>query len=365
MAGPAERRRRVSRLAKGIRSAGQEGVIICPGPNLTYYTGVRAQLLERPFLFLVQKDRTAHLLAPKLEAGPFKESGEEMSVHEWDDTYGPKSAFEEMFRQVDWRAEWGCEGRVPFAFLHHLETRGMRLEPADEMLQAIRAVKGPEELESLRRAAKILAGTYLKIPGLLQEGIAERELARLIVGEALDNGAESMEMCMVQSGSRAADPHSDSSSKKIKRGESVVIDAVCFYDGYAADITRTFAIGRNAPFEKVYESVLSAQRKAISAAREGVEVGEVDAAARGSLRRDGLGDLFIHRTGHGLGLEVHEAPFIVASGRERLSKGMVFTVEPGAYLPGRLGVRIEDDLIVGDGKEVITSDLPKELGWWR
>jgi Xaa-Pro dipeptidase len=171
---------------------------------------------------------------------------------------------------------------------------------------------------------------------------------------------------MVQSGPRAADPHSDTSSKKIRRGESIVVDAVSYFEGYAADITRTFAIGRNPAFEKVYSSVLEAQEKAVDTAMAGVAVGAVDAAARASLERRGLGDRFIHRTGHGLGLEVHEAPYIIQGGRERLKEGMVFTVEPGAYLPGRLGVRIEDDLIATRrGSEVITRKLPKELGWWR
>jgi Xaa-Pro aminopeptidase len=171
---------------------------------------------------------------------------------------------------------------------------------------------------------------------------------------------------MVQSGERAADPHSETSSRKIGRGESIVVDVVSTYGGYAADITRTFALGSGSAVEKVYRSVLSAQEKAIDSAKAGAATGKVDAAARDSLREDGLAEYFIHRTGHGLGLEVHEAPYIVSGGRERLRKGMVFTAEPGAYIPGKLGVRIEDDLVISEGGsgEVITN-VPKEYGWWR
>jgi Xaa-Pro aminopeptidase len=173
-------------------------------------------------------------------------------------------------------------------------------------------------------------------------------------------------MCMVQSGPRAADPHSETSSRKIGRRESIVVDAVSFYQGYAADITRTFVIGNDPMFERVYSSVLEAQQEAVAKALTGSAVGAVDKAARDSLKRDRLGERFIHRTGHGLGLEVHEAPYIVAGGRAKLESGMVFTVEPGAYLPGKLGVRIEDDLVATrDGNEVMTHGLPKELGWWR
>jgi Xaa-Pro aminopeptidase len=362
---------RISRLTDRLGSARLEGVVICPGPNMTYYTGVKAQLLERPFVLLVQSDGPSHLLVPKLEAGPFRESGLDLVLHEWDDNQGPRAAFEGLFSKIRYTAtEWGCEGRVPFGFLDHLQSRGMRLRPADDALQSIRSVKEPFELETIRRSAKILAGSYMKIPGFLREGMTERELSRSIVEDALAGGAESVETCMVQSGPRSADPHSDTSSRQIRRGESVVVDAVSFYEGYAADITRTFSIGGgDATLEETYESVLAAQEKGVLAAAAGVSVGEVDAAARDSLTRDGLGDRFIHRTGHGLGLEVHEAPYIVSGGRETLEAGMVFTVEPGAYLPQRLGVRIEDDLIATSGgvggREVVTADVPKEFGWWR
>ncbi len=333
---------------------------------MAYYAGVRAQLLERPFLLLIGKDGSAHLLAPKLEVGPFRDSSLPLTIHAWDDTEGPGRAFDELLKGIDAIGKWGCEGRVPFGFLDHLLNRGLKVEPADDTLQSIREVKEPFELETIKKSAEILSASFLEIPGFLREGMTERELARKVADEALANGAESVDPCMVQSGPRAADPHSETSARQIRRGESVVVDVVSFYGGYAADITRTFAIGDDPEFEKVYRSVLAAQEKAIVAAKSGATVGEVDAAARDSLKADGLGEYFIHRTGHGLGLEVHEAPYIVSGGAEILRDGMVFTVEPGAYLPRKLGVRIEDNLIVtATGNEVVTGTLPKEFGWWR
>jgi Xaa-Pro dipeptidase len=358
-------KRRTRRLAERLRSAGLEGAIIVPGPNLVYYTGVRAHLFERPFLLLVQGDGDAHLLAPKLEAGPFRGSIP-LTVHAWDDNEGPSMAFRELLSGIGTKGTWGCEGRVPFGFLDHLLTRGLKVKPADDILQSIREVKEPEELRLLERSAAILSGSILKVPGALREGMTEKELARFISDEATAGGADEVDP-MVQSGARAADPHSVTSTRKIRRGESVVIDVVSSYAGYAADITRTFMLGSDAEVEKVYRSVLSAQQKAIDSVRAGVATGKVDAAARGSLKRAGLARYFIHRTGHGLGLEVHEAPYIVAGGRELLRAGMVFTVEPGAYIPGRLGVRIEDDVAISRGGEgeVTTSTVPKEFGWWR
>jgi Xaa-Pro aminopeptidase len=358
-------KRRAGRLADELRSAGLGGAIIAPGPNLTYYTGVRAQLLERPFLLLVQSDGDAHLLAPKLEAGPFRGSIP-LTVHAWDDTEGPSRAFRELLGSIDAAGTWGCDGRVPFGFLNHLLSEGLKVKPADDILQSIREVKEPAELELIRKSAAILSGTILRVPEVLREGTTEKELARFIVEDELAAGADEVDP-MVQSGARAADPHSETSARKIRRGESVVVDVVSSYGGYAADITRTFVLGSDSAVEKTYRSVLSAQQKAIDSAKVGVATGSVDDAARGSLRKDDLAQYFIHRTGHGLGLEVHEAPYIVPGGRERLRPGMVFTVEPGAYIPGRLGVRIEDDVAISkEGRcEVVTGNVPKDYGWWR
>lgn len=357
-------KRRVGRLAKELTSAGLEGAIIVPGPNLAYYTGVSAHLYERPFLLLLRCDGEAHLLAPKLESGPFSGSIP-LTLHSWDDTEGPSGAFRELRAAINTKRVWGCEGRVPFGFLDHLLRLGIKVKRADGVLQSIREVKEPEELELLRRSAEILSGSILRVPDALREGMTEKELARFILEDGLGKGADEVEP-MVQSGARAADPHSVTSTRKIGRGESVVVDVVSYYAGYAADITRTFVMGRGGEVEKTYRRVLAAQEKAIDVAKAGVATGKVDAAARDSLKRDELARYFIHRTGHGLGLEVHEAPYIVAGGRELLRSGMAFTVEPGAYIPGRLGVRIEDDVVLSTGgdAQVTTRKVPKEYGWW-
>jgi Xaa-Pro aminopeptidase len=358
-------KRRVGRLAKALRSAGLEGAIIVPGPNLTYYTGIRAHLYERPFLLMIQSDGDAHLLVPKLESGPFRNSIP-LKLHAWTDNEGSSGAFRELLKEIDTKGTWGCDGSVPFGFLNHLLSKGLKVKPADGILQSIREVKEPEELALLKRSAAILSEAVLKVPDALHEGMTEKQLALSIREDALAIGADEVDP-MVQSGAGAADPHSVTSTKKIGRGESVVVDVVSSYAGYAADITRTFVLGNDGEVERVYDSVLSAQRKAIESAEAGVATGKVDAAARGSLKKDGLAKYFIHRTGHGLGLEVHEAPYIVAGGKELLKTRMVFTVEPGAYIPGKLGVRIEDDVVIAkDGKaEVTTGKVPKEYGWWR
>ena len=136
------------------------------------------------------------------------------------------------------------------------------------------------------------------------------------------------------------------------------------FEGYYADITRTVCIGKAPELERVYEKVLEAEERGIRASGEDVAVGRVDAAARGFLGKAGMGKFFIHRTGHGLGLEVHEAPYIVEGGKEKLERNMCFTVEPGVYMTGKLGVRIEDNVLIEGKKGISLTDTPKEFGWW-
>jgi len=355
---------RVARLAKRMESEGLDGVIVAPGPNLLYYTGVSAQLLERPFLLFLTVEGTSHLLAPKFELGPFRESSLEVKAHGWDDSTGPSAAFGRLLKGIETKGNWGCEGRVPFGFIENLVKQGLKVRSADGALQSVRQVKDKVEIENIKKAAEILCDSYEELPGLLSPGVTERELSRALTAQALEDGLEKVEP-MVQSGARTADPHAETSSRKIGRGEAIVVDTVGTYSGYTADITRTFVIGENEALEQAYEKVLAAQASALEASKEGTEVGVIDSAARGSLERDGLGRYFIHRTGHGLGLEVHEAPYITSGGKEKLADGMVFTVEPGAYLPGKFGVRIEDDVVVGEPDKVITGELRKEFGWWR
>jgi Xaa-Pro dipeptidase len=164
----------------------------------------------------------------------------------------------------------------------------------------------------------------------------------------------------------AADGHHLPSTRKLRRKESIVVDATCTYGGYFADMTRTFILGEDSRFERLYETLLSAQIAALQAARAGVTVGFVDSAARTLLQERKLDGYFIHRTGHGLGLEVHEEPYITQDGPEILKPSMAFTIEPGVYIRGKTGLRLEDDLITGKKISVVlTKSVPDEYGWWN
>jgi len=357
---------RLRRLAGGLAKSGLAGAIVVPGPNMRYLTGVNSLMLERPFLLLVPADGTPQLVAPTLESGPYRRCPVKMNIHDWTDSQGPGGAIRRAVEELELRGSWGVEGRVPFQYLHALQRHAkLLLKDAEPVLQGLREVKDETEVRLLKRSGRIISQAYERFPALIHEGMTELELGRRVRNTILESGATEVTDVLVQSGPRAADPHGLPSDKKILRGESIIVDASSTFEGYYADITRTFCIGDSKEVESVYDEVLTAEKEGIAAAGEGVEVGKVDGAARSYLERAGLGKYFIHRTGHGLGLEVHEAPYIVEGGKEKLRNGMFFTVEPGAYLTGKLGVRIEDDVMIEGGKAVEISSTPKEHGWWR
>ncbi len=356
---------RLKRLRKALESAHLDGAVIVPGPNLRYMTGVNSLLLERPFMLLVPTDRTARIVAPELEAGPYRACPLPLTVHDWTDSQGSAGAIKEAARAVPLKGRWGVEGKVPFLFLNKLmRETSARFEDAEPILQGLREVKDEAEVALLKRSAKILSMSFEDFPEFIREGVTELELARKATEAIYRQGGTKVDDLLVQSGARAADPHALPSAKKVRKGEGIIFDIGSTFEGYYADVTRTFCVGKSPQVERVYAQVLDAEVRAIGTSGEGVPVGRVDGAARGVLKGAGLGKYFIHRTGHGLGLEVHEAPYIFEGGRERLREGMCFTVEPGVYIRRRLGVRIEDNVLIERGKGLEITTTPKEFGWW-
>jgi Xaa-Pro aminopeptidase len=344
-----------------------QGVILVPGPNLRYYTGINSMLLERPYLLFIPRNSPPHLIAPTLESGPFQECPFQVEVHSWTDNEGPTQAFESATSQLQLDDTWGVEGRTPFRFLDQLmKFSRPQFQNAEASLQRIREIKDEQEVRYLRHAASMLSESFLLIPSILKPSLRETELAGKIAQAIQANGAETVGEILVQTGKSSADPHHIASSRRIRRKDPIVIDTTCTFAGYYADITRTFMLGSDNKFEDMYSKVLEAQIQAIEESKPAVKTGAVDQAARENLRRNGLDKYFIHRTGHGLGLEVHEAPYIIENGTEILQPKMAFTIEPGIYVPSKFGIRIEDNIITTNrGSAVLTNTLPKEYAWWK
>lgn len=358
--------KRISGLKQRLEEEGLRGAILVPGPNLRYFTGVNSLLLERPFMLFVPSDGEEHLVAPALEAGPYRSCPLKMEIHSWTDSEGSGGAVAEAVKGAGMKGRWGVEGKVPFLFLNKvLKKASPKLRDGEPILQGLREVKDKEEVQLLKKSANILSKSFSGFPGLIKEGMSELDLAKAATDTIYANGATKVDDMLVQSGPRAADPHGLPTSRKIGRGESIIIDVGSVYEGYYADITRTYCIGGSPEVEKVYAKVLEAEVSGIETAAAGARVGDVDGAARGVLEKAGMGKYFIHRTGHGLGLEVHEAPYIVEGGKEKLGPGMCFTVEPGVYIRGKLGVRIEDDVLIEGKRGAAITDTPKDFGWWK
>lgn len=243
------------------------------------------------------------------------------------------------------------------------ELEGVELVPAAGMVEAIRQVKEPDEIEAIRRAAALADAAFEHVLTFLRPGVTEREVALELEFFMKRNGATALAFdTIVASGPRSSLPHGVASDRVIGRGELVTLDFGCVVDGYCSDMTRTVAVGE--PDEKqreIYRIVLEAQARGLEAARPGVPGKDVDAACRDYIAARGYGDNFGHTTGHGVGLAVHEGPRLSSKAEEALVPGNVVTVEPGIYLPGWGGVRIEDLVVITENGCEILSRSPKAL----
>jgi len=244
-----------------------------------------------------------------------------------------------------------------------LEAGGVRLVPRPGVIEAERAVKDAEELAVIRRAAAVTNAAYERLAGERFVGRTERELAWTMQCLLHDLGGEEAAFdIIVAAGPTGASPHAVPGERRIEPGETVVVDAGCRVGGYCSDCTRTFATGKLQPeLARAYEVVRRAQERGLAAVRPGADSKDVDRAARDVIAAAGLGEAFGHGLGHGVGLEIHEAPWLNPERPSVLAAGNVVTVEPGVYLPGLGGVRIEDLVVVADGGPEVLTSFTKEL----
>jgi Xaa-Pro dipeptidase len=235
---------------------------------------------------------------------------------------------------------------------------GATLIGCDELISALRAVKSDDEVAHIRSAARIVDQVIDEVSSSILVGSPETEVARECRGLLEARGAEVSAEPVVLAGSRSALPHGRSSTEPIRGGDLVVVDLRALIEGYWADITRTVVAGSDTDErqQQLHEIVLAARLAALGAVRVGNPCSQIDVSARRVIEDAGFGQYFSHRTGHGLGLEPHEPPFLTNSNTDLLEEGMVITIEPGIYIPGYGGVRVEDDFLVGsDGPEPLTT----------
>jgi Xaa-Pro dipeptidase len=352
-----------------VQKQGRMDVIaLVPGANLRYLTGLEMLPTERITLALFPAGANPLLILPKLEA-PRAEArlATEVSLYPYSDQEGPERAFQQATTDLDLKDKTiGVEHlRMRVFELRQLQQHasGCEFVDGEPLLTQLRIIKDDGEIEAMRRAAEVNQGTFREVQQLIRPGITESELAAAWQKTALDAaGGDLPETPIVASGPNGASPHTTATNRPIEKGDLVIIDGFLRSEGYYSDITRTYAMGEvDEELANIYSIVQEANAAGRETIKPGLKAEEVDLAARQVIERAGYGEYFIHRTGHGFGLEIHEPPYIVEGNEQLLEPGMAFTVEPGIYLPGRGGVRIEDDVVVTeDGCETLTT-LPREL----
>jgi Xaa-Pro aminopeptidase len=358
-------RSRLARAQQLTKEAGLAALFITPGPDLRYLTGSRASTFERLTALVITPDRDAQIVVPRLELAALRESAVGdlgLAVHDWVDGQDPYILAADSAGVGAGR--YAVSDAAPALHTVPLANRcGSSPELATAVLRQLRMIKDEAEIEALRRAGAAIDRVHARVGDWLKAGRTEREVAADIEAAIIAEGHTGAEFIIVGSGPNGADPHHEVSDRVINDGDIVVIDiGGPVQPGYNSDCTRTYCVGTpSADIRLQYDLLEKAQRAAVAAVRPGVTAEQVDGAARDVLAAAGLADKFVHRTGHGIGLSVHEEPYIVEGNDIELQPGMAFSVEPGIYFSGSWGARIEDIVVVtADGCESLNQQ-PHEL----
>jgi Xaa-Pro aminopeptidase len=351
---------RLARAEEAMRAAGVDALLVGPGADLRYLTGYHALPLERLTLLVARADGRHTAVVPRLERPRAEEVGmpDTVALVDFAETEDPFALVAKHLDGLD-APVLAAGDRLWSTFLLGLQAvaPGARWERASTVTRELRMRKAADEVGALRRAAQAIDRVHAQVPRLLQAGRSEAEVGRDIADLILGEGHQEVNFVIVASGPNGASPHHETGSRTLREGDAVVVDIGGTLDGYCSDCTRNYVVGA-APegFADAHAALERAQAAACDAVRPGVPAESVDAAAREVLRDAGYGEWFIHRTGHGIGLEEHEDPYIVAGDRTVLAPGMAFSIEPGVYLPGRFGIRIEDIVVVTeDGVERLNT----------
>lgn len=360
---------RLSRLVSAMKSQNLAAVVINPTPTQFYLTGMPFHLMERPIVLIVTAAGECVLVLPELEAAkiahpPFSLTG--ITYNDNPATW--PAAFEKAMNglNLDGKSIGVEPTGLRFVELEYVRTAlpTAKFVAADQVIAALRMKKDPQEIEKMRKAVIVAQDALKATLPLIHAGVTEAAIASELTAQLLKAGSDpAMPFSpIVSSGPNSANPHASPSDRVLTQGDLLVIDWGAKVEGYVSDLTRTFAIGPvDDECRRIAEIVKAANEAGRAAGKPGVIAGSVDSAARTVIEQSGYGAYFTHRTGHGLGLEGHEPPYMFGENTLTLETGMTFTVEPGIYLPERNGVRIEDNVVITENSAETLSDLPREL----
>jgi len=360
---------RFDKLNASLRTSDLDAVILNPGPTLTYLSGLVFHLMERPVVLLYAKDQDPAIVLPELELQKVASLPYKLQVFSYPEN---PSEWDAAFRKA--AQALGLDGKrigVEPRQLRLLEFQYIKngapeadFPDASNVLSDLRLKKDRAEVEAMRKAVKIAQDALEATIPFIKVGMTEKEVSSELVVQLLKHGSDP-EMPfspIVSGGSNAANPHASPSDRKLQTGDLLVIDWGAAHAGYISDLTRTFAVGQvDEECLKIHKIVQEANAAGRAAGKPGVPCADVDKATRDVIEKAGYGVYFTHRTGHGIGMEGHEEPYMRGDNMQLLEPGMAYTVEPGIYLPGRNGVRIEDNVVVTETGAECLSDMPREI----
>ncbi|MER6121367.1 aminopeptidase P family protein [Streptomyces sp. NPDC001795] len=354
---------RMRRAAEAAAAAGLAGLLIAPGPDLVWLTGYRPVETERLTLLVLRAGHDPVLVVPTLEAPDAAQAagGPTLTLRDWTDGKDPYDAAASLL------GTGGRYGISDNAWALHLLGLRERLPDTDHValtraLPMLRAVKDAAELDRLAAAGAAADATYEEIRKVPFAGRREREVAADLADLLRQFGHTQVDFTIVASGPNGANPHHEAGDRVIERGDMVVLDFGGLKHGYGSDTSRTVHVGEPTDEERtVHDLVRAAQEAGFRAVGPGAACQDVDRAARAVIADAGYGEYFIHRTGHGIGVTTHEPPYMIEGEEQPLVPGMCFSVEPGIYLPGRFGVRIEDIVTVTEDGGRRLNNTPREM----
>ena len=366
---------RLEKLNASLRTSGLDAVALNPGSTLTYLTGAHFHLMERPVVLLVAPGQEPVLILPELEMLKVDQIPYAVQAFPYGESpSGWGDVFKNAVQALGLDTLTGTSGKrigVETERMRLLEFNYVRagapsaqFPDASETLGLLRLHKDQDEIENMRRAVKVAEAALEATLPQIKIGMTEKELAAELVVQLLRSGSDAglPFTPIVSGGPNSANPHASPTDRKLQAGDLLVIDYGAAANDYVSDITRTFAVGEvDAEYAKIHKIVQEANAAGRAAGKPGVPCAEVDKAARAVIEEAGYGEYFTHRTGHGLGMEGHEHPYMRGDNMQLLEPGMAYTVEPGIYLPNRNGVRVEDDVVVTETGSESLSTIPREM----
>jgi Xaa-Pro dipeptidase len=360
---------RLAKLSTALRTSGLDALALNPGASLVYLTGLHFHLMERPTLAIFTADAPPVVILPELEMLKMQNLSYKASAF----AYGENPAtWEAVFRTA--LQSLGLEGKsigveprqMRLLEFRHLKTGAAAADfpDASDLVSRLRLHKDAVEVAAMRQAVCVAQDALEATLPLIKIGMTEKELAGELVVQLFRHGSQpEMPFApIVSGGPNSANPHAVPSARRLQPGDLLVVDWGAAVDGYISDLTRTFAVGElEAEYLKIHKLVQEANAAGRLACKPGVPCANVDLAARTVIEQAGYGQFFTHRTGHGIGMEGHEDPYMRGDNLQIMEPGMTFTVEPGIYLPGRNGVRIEDNMLITESSAISMSDMPREV----